>query len=281
MIAEAEYAARLPDDVDVAAALARAGGSEPLRRAARRRRRRSRARSTCARRCARRRALATTATRAGGSTGPTAQLVAFRVAVSHEGSARPVEVADGAVRRGRRRAGGSGAAGALRGDDRRDPLRVAGSPRRRRRRAAGGGRRGAVIETDGLSKRFGDTLAVDELSLRVEAGEVMGFLGPNGSGKTTTIRLLMGLLRPSAGRAAILGPRLPPRRGRAQARRRLPARRAVPLPVPDRRSRRWSWSPACTASPPPRRAAAPARSPSGSGSATAAARATPSPTRSG
>ena len=62
-----------------------------------------------------------------------------------------------------------------------------------------------MIETEGLSKRFGETLAVSELSLQVAAGEVMGFLGPNGSGKTTTIRLLMGLLRPSAGRAAILG----------------------------------------------------------------------------
>jgi ABC-2 type transport system ATP-binding protein len=62
-----------------------------------------------------------------------------------------------------------------------------------------------VIETEGLCKRFGGTLAVDGLNLRVEAGEVMGFLGPNGSGKTTTIRLLMGLLRPSAGRATILG----------------------------------------------------------------------------
>ena len=62
-----------------------------------------------------------------------------------------------------------------------------------------------MIETAGLGKRFGDTRAVDDLTLRVEAGEVMGFLGPNGSGKTTTIRLLMGLLRPSAGRAAILG----------------------------------------------------------------------------
>jgi ABC-type multidrug transport system ATPase subunit len=62
-----------------------------------------------------------------------------------------------------------------------------------------------VIETEGLTKRFGDKLAVDGLSLRVEAGEVMGFLGPNGSGKTTTIRLLMGLLRPSTGRASILG----------------------------------------------------------------------------
>ena len=62
-----------------------------------------------------------------------------------------------------------------------------------------------MIETEGLSKRFGDTQAVSELSLRISAGEVMGFLGPNGSGKTTTIRLLMGLLRPSAGRASILG----------------------------------------------------------------------------
>ncbi|HXU65271.1 MAG TPA: ABC transporter ATP-binding protein [Polyangia bacterium] len=62
-----------------------------------------------------------------------------------------------------------------------------------------------MIETAGLSKRFGSTLALDGLDLRVEPGEVMGFLGPNGSGKTTTIRLLMGLLRPSAGRASILG----------------------------------------------------------------------------
>jgi len=62
-----------------------------------------------------------------------------------------------------------------------------------------------VIETEGLSKRFGEKVAVADLDLRVEAGEVMGFLGPNGSCKTTTIRLLMGLLRPSAGRATILG----------------------------------------------------------------------------
>jgi ABC-2 type transport system ATP-binding protein len=62
-----------------------------------------------------------------------------------------------------------------------------------------------VIETAALTKKFGDKVAVADLSLRVEGGEVMGFLGPNGSGKTTTIRLLMGLLRPSSGRAAILG----------------------------------------------------------------------------
>lgn len=62
-----------------------------------------------------------------------------------------------------------------------------------------------MIETFGLTKRFGEMTAVRDLSIRVEPGEVMGFLGPNGSGKTTTIRLLMGLLKPSAGRASILG----------------------------------------------------------------------------
>src|SRR5205807_1353231 len=50
-----------------------------------------------------------------------------------------------------------------------------------------------------------EKIAVAGLTLRVEPGEVMGFLGPNGSGKTTTIRLLMGLLLPSEGRATILG----------------------------------------------------------------------------
>ena len=62
-----------------------------------------------------------------------------------------------------------------------------------------------MIETFALTKAFGDKVAVRDLSLRVEAGEVVGFLGPNGSGKTTTIRLLMGLLKPTAGRASILG----------------------------------------------------------------------------
>jgi ABC-2 type transport system ATP-binding protein len=61
------------------------------------------------------------------------------------------------------------------------------------------------IEIEGLAKRYGDKVALADLSLTVGAGEVMGFLGPNGSGKTTTIRLLMGLLRPSGGRARILG----------------------------------------------------------------------------
>jgi len=62
-----------------------------------------------------------------------------------------------------------------------------------------------MIRTVALSKRFGDKTAVEDLSLEIAPGEVMGFLGPNGSGKTTTIRLLMGLLRPTSGHAEILG----------------------------------------------------------------------------
>src|SRR5450631_2188092 len=63
----------------------------------------------------------------------------------------------------------------------------------------------SAIATTGLSKRYGDTLALDELDLTVPEGEVYGYLGPNGAGKTTTIRLLLGLHRPSSGRAELLG----------------------------------------------------------------------------
>ncbi|MFI4984605.1 MAG: ATP-binding cassette domain-containing protein [Solirubrobacterales bacterium] len=62
-----------------------------------------------------------------------------------------------------------------------------------------------VIRTAGLSKRYGQTLALDRLDLAVNEGEVYGYLGPNGSGKTTTIRLLLGLHRPSGGRAELFG----------------------------------------------------------------------------
>jgi ABC-2 type transport system ATP-binding protein len=62
-----------------------------------------------------------------------------------------------------------------------------------------------AIRVDGLTKRFGHVLAVDELSMTVAPGEVFGFLGPNGAGKSTTIRLLVGLIRPTAGSAAIFG----------------------------------------------------------------------------
>jgi len=62
-----------------------------------------------------------------------------------------------------------------------------------------------AIETFGLSKRYGNTTAVDNLDLRIEPGEVFGFLGPNGAGKSTTIRMLLALHRPTKGRATLLG----------------------------------------------------------------------------
>jgi len=62
-----------------------------------------------------------------------------------------------------------------------------------------------AILCEGLSKRYDSQLALDGLDLRVEPGEIFGFLGPNGAGKSTTIRLLLDLIRPTAGRAAILG----------------------------------------------------------------------------
>jgi ABC-2 type transport system ATP-binding protein len=63
----------------------------------------------------------------------------------------------------------------------------------------------AAIETHDLTKRFGDVLAVDGVSLRVERGEVYAFLGLNGAGKTTTIRALLGMITPSAGSVSLLG----------------------------------------------------------------------------
>ncbi len=71
--------------------------------------------------------------------------------------------------------------------------------------AAADGRPVSAIRTAGLSKRYGDTLALADLDLVVEPGEVYGYLGPNGAGKTTTIRLLLGLHRPSAGHAELFG----------------------------------------------------------------------------
>lgn len=65
----------------------------------------------------------------------------------------------------------------------------------------------AVIELHGLSKRFGDLVAVDELSFEVDSGQVVGFLGPNGAGKTTTLRMLLGLATPTEGTATINGRR--------------------------------------------------------------------------
>jgi ABC-2 type transport system ATP-binding protein len=62
-----------------------------------------------------------------------------------------------------------------------------------------------AIEATGLTKRYGDKLAVDHLSLRIDRGEVFGLLGPNGAGKTTTILMLLGLTEPTAGTAKVDG----------------------------------------------------------------------------
>ncbi|MBP2299638.1 ABC transporter ATP-binding protein [Azospirillum picis] len=69
----------------------------------------------------------------------------------------------------------------------------------------GADRAAPVIDVRGLVKRFGAKTVVDNVSIRVDAGEIYGFLGPNGSGKTTTIRLLCGLLTPDAGAGTCLG----------------------------------------------------------------------------
>ena len=65
-----------------------------------------------------------------------------------------------------------------------------------------------VVETEGLSKFFGDVVGIKNLNLTVEEGEIFGFLGPNGAGKTTTIRLLMNFIRPNQGAVRILGSQL-------------------------------------------------------------------------
>ncbi|HEY7145306.1 MAG TPA: ATP-binding cassette domain-containing protein [Streptosporangiaceae bacterium] len=62
-----------------------------------------------------------------------------------------------------------------------------------------------MIEARGLTKRYGDTLAVDRLSFSVEPGKITGFLGPNGAGKTTTMRLILGLDRPTGGTVMVNG----------------------------------------------------------------------------
>jgi ABC-2 type transport system ATP-binding protein len=68
----------------------------------------------------------------------------------------------------------------------------------------------------GLSKHFGDTVAVNSLSMTVQRGEVFGFLGPNGAGKTTVVKLLLGLARPTGGEALVLGAPVGDREARRQ-----------------------------------------------------------------
>ncbi len=64
-----------------------------------------------------------------------------------------------------------------------------------------------AIITNDLTRLFGEFVAVDHISFQVNQGEVIGYLGPNGSGKTTTIRMLLGLLEPSEGNATVLSHR--------------------------------------------------------------------------
>ena len=63
----------------------------------------------------------------------------------------------------------------------------------------------SVVEIRGVSRRFGDVMAVDNLTLSLGTGEIMGFLGANGAGKTTTIKMLLGLIRPTSGTVSVLG----------------------------------------------------------------------------
>jgi ABC-2 type transport system ATP-binding protein len=81
-----------------------------------------------------------------------------------------------------------------------------------------GPQRAFVVETAGLTKRFGDRVAVDDVELRVPRGSAFGYLGPNGAGKTTLIRMLLGLTRASAGDMRVLGRPVPREREAALAR---------------------------------------------------------------
>jgi ABC-2 type transport system ATP-binding protein len=77
---------------------------------------------------------------------------------------------------------------------------------------------GPAVQTEGLTKRFGDRTAVDDVSLTVPRGTAYGFLGHNGAGKTTLIRMLLGLTQASAGHASVLGLPVPEHRAEALAR---------------------------------------------------------------
>lgn len=76
-----------------------------------------------------------------------------------------------------------------------------------------------AVETIELTKRFGETLAVDSLDLQVERGRIVGLIGPNGAGKTTALRMLLDIIRPTSGRSFVLGE--DPARGGPQLRRRI------------------------------------------------------------
>jgi ABC-2 type transport system ATP-binding protein len=81
-----------------------------------------------------------------------------------------------------------------------------------------GGSPAFVVETSGLTKRFGDRIAVDDVDLRVPHGSAFGYLGPNGAGKTTLIRMLLGLTSVTSGTMHLLGRPVPAERATALAR---------------------------------------------------------------
>ena len=96
--------------------------------------------------------------------------------------------------------------------------------------------RDRVAVAEGLTRRFGRRRGITDVTIAVQRGEVFGFLGPNGVGKSTTIRLLLGLYRPTVGRAAVFG--LDPRRNSVQVHKRigyLPGELAL-FPRPPRRA---------------------------------------------
>lgn len=93
-----------------------------------------------------------------------------------------------------------------------------------------------ALRVEGLTKRFGEVVAVDELTLEVPRGTVFGFLGPNGAGKTTTIGMLLGLIHPSGGRVEVLGRRVTPTDTRAL--RRVGALVGAPALIPSFSARR-------------------------------------------
>jgi ABC-2 type transport system ATP-binding protein len=76
----------------------------------------------------------------------------------------------------------------------------------------------ASVEIRSLTKRYGRSRGIEDISFAIEPGEIFGYLGPNGAGKTTTIRCIMGLLRPSGGEVRVLGQRIKPGRGTQHAR---------------------------------------------------------------
>jgi ABC-type branched-subunit amino acid transport system ATPase component len=105
-----------------------------------------------------------------------------------------------------------------------------------------------IIETTGLTRRFGELTAVDHLDFSVVQGEIFGLVGPDGAGKTTTLRMLCGLLDPTEGSARVAGFDVARESQSVKDQHRLhgAALRAVPATSPFRRT--WISTPTCSAS---------------------------------